>query len=99
MFVRPTDGGAEIQLSQDGVSDQAYALVQWSPDSQAVVAWRTEPGAQNGLSRRVFPSGWGRAKLKTRPYALPGDKFSRYEPNVFGVASRKQTAGGGSVRA
>jgi hypothetical protein len=29
--------------------------------------------------------------MESRPYALPGDKFSKSEPNIFDVASRKQT--------
>src|SRR4029077_15867562 len=36
------------------------------------------------------PPGGGRAKLQTRSYALPGDKFPAYEINLFEVASRKQ---------
>jgi dipeptidyl aminopeptidase/acylaminoacyl peptidase len=28
--------------------------------------------------------------MESRPYALPGDKFSKSEPNIFDVASRKQ---------
>src|SRR5262249_15621044 len=33
----------------------------------------------------------GRAKLHTRPYALPGDKFTSYELNLFDVGSQKQS--------
>jgi len=92
VFVRATDGGEEIQLSQDGASGQAYALIQWSPDSQSVVAWRVEPGDRKEVYLvESSPAGGGRAKLKTRPYALPGDKFSQYEVNVFDVAGRKPT--------
>ena len=39
LFIRPTDG-AERQLSQDGTTNEPYGLVEWSPDSQTVVAWR-----------------------------------------------------------
>lgn len=91
VFVRPADGGEEFQLSHDGQSTDAYGLIQWSPDSQVVVAWRVEPGERKEVYLiETSPAGGGRAKLKSRPYALPGDKFSRYEPNVFEVASRKQ---------
>jgi len=37
------------------------------------------------------PAGGGRAKLQTRPYALPGDRLTQYELNLFDVANRKQT--------
>jgi len=36
------------------------------------------------------PAAGGRARLHTRPYALPGDKFAMYELNLFDVAGRKQ---------
>src|SRR5205823_6046841 len=31
-----------------------------------------------------------RAKLHTRPYTLPGDKFTSYELSLFAVATQKQ---------
>ena len=36
------------------------------------------------------PKDGGRAKLHTRAYALPGDRFTAYELSVFDVASGKQ---------
>lgn len=92
LFVRPTEGGEVIQLSEDGSSEQNYAMIQWALDSHSVVAWRVEPGERKEVYLvESSPAGGGRAKLKTRPYALPGDKFSKYELNIFDVAGRKQT--------
>src|SRR5262249_3119286 len=34
------------------------------------------------------PAGGGRAKLTSRPYPLPGDKVTAYEPWVFDVANK-----------
>src|SRR5262249_41644397 len=34
--------------------------------------------------------GGGRAILKQRPYALPGDKFTKYELSVFDLAALRQ---------
>src|SRR5262249_16568377 len=92
VFVRARDGCEEIALSQDGKEGLAYGMLQWSPDSKTLVAFRTEPGDRKEVYLiELSPKGGGRAKLHTRPYALPGDKFSAHELNVFEVASQKQT--------
>jgi len=84
--------GEPVQLSTDGKADDAYGRVSWSPDSQTVIAWRIEPGDKKDVYLiRSSPKGGGRAELETRPYALPGDKFPRYELNLFNVATRAQT--------
>jgi dipeptidyl aminopeptidase/acylaminoacyl peptidase len=91
VFVRSKDGGAEIQLSQDGREGLAYGMLQWAPDSKTLVAFRIEPGDRKEVYLiESSPKGGGRAKLQTLPYALPGDKFTAYEPNLFNVADRKQ---------
>jgi len=91
LFIRPTDG-AERQLSQDGTTNQPYGLIEWSPDSQTVVAWRIQPGDRKEVYNiETSPAGEGRAILHRRPYALPGDKFTHYEVNLFDAASGKQS--------
>jgi len=86
------DGEEEIQLSTDGKEGNGYRRAEWSPDSKSVIAWRVEPGERKEVYLvRSSPSGGGRATMESRPYPLPGDKFSKSEPNVFDVASRKQT--------
>jgi dipeptidyl aminopeptidase/acylaminoacyl peptidase len=35
------------------------------------------------------PAGGGRARLRARPYDLPGDRLTAYELNLFDVANRK----------
>src|SRR5262249_23132302 len=37
------------------------------------------------------PRGGGRAKLQSRPYALPGDRFARYELWLFDPETGKST--------
>jgi dienelactone hydrolase len=81
----------DVQLSTDGAEDNRYDLLQWSPDSKTLVAFRVTPGDR----KEVFllessPRGGGRAVMHARPYALPGDKFSSYELNVFNVADSRQ---------
>jgi dipeptidyl aminopeptidase/acylaminoacyl peptidase len=94
IFVRGEDG-KEVQLSTDGKDGFAYQRPTWSPDSKSLVAFRVEPGERKEVHLvQSSPPGGGRAKLQTRPYDLPGDKFTSYELNLFDVASRKQTKPG-----
>jgi dienelactone hydrolase len=91
VFVCCQDDGKECQLSQDGKPGLAYGMLQWSPDSQALVAFRIEPGdGKEVYLIESSPQEGGRAKLQKRPYALPGDKFTAYELNLFDVTNRKQ---------
>ena len=86
------DDAKEIQLGTDGKEGLAYGNLSWSSDSKTLVAFRIEPGEPKEVYLvESSPKDGGRAKLKSRPYPLPGDKFAKYEPNVFDVASRKQT--------
>jgi dipeptidyl aminopeptidase/acylaminoacyl peptidase len=91
VFVRSEDDGKEFPLSQDGKPDLDYGMLHWAPDSQALVAFRIDPGDRKEvyLIESSPPEG-GRAKLYTRPYALPGDKLPSYELNIFDIAKRKQ---------
>jgi dipeptidyl aminopeptidase/acylaminoacyl peptidase len=81
----------EIELSQDGRAGLAYGNFSWSPDSTVLVSFRIELGERKEIYLvQSSPPGGGRAKLQSRPYALPGDKFTTYELNLFAVGSRKR---------
>lgn len=83
--------GKEIQLSKDGKTGQAYGMLAWSPDSKALVAFRIEPGERKEVHLiESSPKGGGRALLHSRPYALPGDRFTSHELNLFDVTTQKQ---------
>ncbi len=85
------DDGETIPLSTDGREGNAYGGLAWAPDSKTLAAWRIEPGERKEVFLiRSSPRGGGRAQLETRPYALPGDRFTRHELNLFDVASRRQ---------
>jgi dipeptidyl aminopeptidase/acylaminoacyl peptidase len=92
VFIRSSDPAAqEIQLSHDGLEGLSYGRFSWAPDSTVLVAFRIEPGDRKEVYLvQSSPPGGGRARLRSRPYPLPGDKFATYEVNVFEVASRKQ---------
>ncbi|MBI1840825.1 MAG: prolyl oligopeptidase family serine peptidase [Verrucomicrobia bacterium] len=92
VFIRSrTSEAKDIQLSKDGRDGMAYGRLSWSPDSSKLVAFRVEPGEKKEVYLvESSPKEGGRAKLKTRPYPLPGDRFAKYELNIFDVAGRIQ---------
>jgi dipeptidyl aminopeptidase/acylaminoacyl peptidase len=101
VFVR--DGGdenaKEFQLTQGGTSEIGYERPEWAPDSQTLVTMRVEPGER----KEVFliessPRDGGRAVLHQRPYALPGDKFTSYELNLFRLDQAAAPQGGDSEK-
>ena len=84
LHVRSTQGDTEIQLTEDGREADAYEMPQWSPDGKALIAFRV----RRPVRKEVFliessPRGGGRAVMRSRPYALPGDEFPRYELKLF----------------
>jgi hypothetical protein len=90
VFIRAADG-KETQLSRDGKEGNAYGLLSWSPDSKVLAAFRIEPGERKEVYLiQSSPPGGGRARLRSRPYDLPGDRFTAYELNLFDVAGNKQ---------
>jgi len=91
VFLHSESEGKDFQLTDDGKEKNSYGRLEWSPDSQALIAWRIEPGDHKEVYLvQSSPSGGGRAVLKSRPYDLPGDKLDRYELSVFDIAARKQ---------
>jgi dipeptidyl aminopeptidase/acylaminoacyl peptidase len=90
VFVRSRDG-KEAQLSKDGKEGLAYGMLSWSPDSKVLAAFRIEPGDRKEVYLiESSPRDGGRARLRTRPYDLPGDKLASYELSLFDVATQKQ---------
>jgi dipeptidyl aminopeptidase/acylaminoacyl peptidase len=90
VFVRSRDG-KEVQLSKDGETGKAYGQLEWAPDSKTLVGFRIEPGERKEVYLiESSPPGGGRARLRTRPYPLPGDRFTSHELNLFDVGSEKQ---------
>ena len=90
VFVVAEGKPEEIRLSNDGKEGLSYGRLSWSPDSKTLVAFRIEPGDRKEVYLvQSSPPGGGRAQLRSRPYPLPGDKFTAYELNLFDVAGKK----------
>jgi Prolyl oligopeptidase family/Dipeptidyl peptidase IV (DPP IV) N-terminal region len=91
VLLRDADG-KETQLTKDGKEGLAYGNLEWAPDSKTLIAFRVEPGDRKEVyTIESSPAGGGRAKLQTRQYPLPGDKFTAYEMLLFDVATQKLT--------
>lgn len=85
VYVRPNEeDAAATQLSDDGSDQHSYRMLQWSPDSESLVAFRVTPGDDKEVYRiESSPRGGGRAKLQTSVYPLPGDRLTAFELNLF----------------
>ncbi len=91
VFLRSEEDGTELQLSRDGVEGRAYGMLEWAPDSRTLIAFRIEPGEDKEVHRiESSPDGGGRARLHTRAYPLPGDKFTACELSVFNIDEQRQ---------
>ena len=92
VVVTKVAGSEEITLSKDGSNNNKYTMLQWAGDSKTLVAFRMEPGERKEVHLvESSPRSGGRAKLRSRPYPLPGDKFTAYELNLFNVDKKTQT--------
>jgi hypothetical protein len=86
LFVRAMNGGEEIMLSPDGTPDNSYQSPYWSPNSNNLISFRVEAGRIGEVHLlESSPKEGGRARLQTRRYALPGDKFTTHELNWFDI--------------
>src|ERR1041385_4671435 len=91
LFIKSAVDEKEIQLTRDGKEGLSYEQWSWSPNSKTLAAFRIEPGDKKEVHLiQSSPPGGGRAKLQSRPYALPGDKFAHYELNIFDIATQKR---------
>ncbi|QEF99679.1 Prolyl tripeptidyl peptidase precursor [Stieleria maiorica] len=77
-----------VELDFGAVDGHEIVSPSWSPDGMLVAAWkvqRNEP--PETVTIESSPSSGGRAKVQSRPYRLPGDKYDVYELFVFDAAS------------
>lgn len=89
IFLRDKDG-KETQLTNTGVAANPFASLIWAPDSTALVMFRTEPGDNKEVYMiETSPKDQLAAKLHTRTYPRPGDKFNLHEIHVVDIETKK----------
>ncbi len=90
-FLRDKDG-KESKLTDVGTAGNPFASLIWSPDSATLVLFRTEPGDNKEVYMiETSPKDQLAAKLHTRPYPRPGDKFALHEIHVVDLETKKPT--------
>lgn len=81
-----SDSGEKRAITDDGDDAHRYEMIQWSPDSKTLIAFRHHVVEKQPVHWiRSSPPEGGRAQLETRPYVLPGDPFPKYELVLFSV--------------
>jgi len=95
LYLRATETEQEVPLSRDGRADDRYEIgnLWWSPDSQKLVALRTEP-AQQHLVHLVesSPREQLQPKIRSFDYLKPGDRIAHARPQLFHAATQHQVA-------
>jgi dipeptidyl-peptidase-4 len=102
LWVRDTAGGAETQLTTDGVENFGYAtdnagwqhsdkaIVVWSPDSKQIATFQQDQRKTGDMT--VVSTNVGHPKVETWKYPLAGDKdVTMIERVVIDVAARHTT--------
>ena len=78
-------------LTKDGSAQKPYRFNQWGPKRQFVVFMRITPGELSEVHLlESSPKDSIKAKLHTRKYAQPGDRFDSFE--LFVANTRTQTS-------
>jgi dipeptidyl aminopeptidase/acylaminoacyl peptidase len=89
VFLRAGDE-KETQLTDNGTAGNPFASLAWAPDSSTLVMYRTEPGDNKEVYMiETSPKDQLAAKLHTRPYPRPGDKFALHEMYVASIETKK----------
>lgn len=84
LIIRSGEDNRDIPLTRDGREGHGYGMMQWSPDSNYLIAFRIKtPQRKEVHLVESSPKGGGRAVLHSRAYALPGDEFTAYELCIF----------------
>jgi len=89
IYLKDKDG-QETQLTTVGAMGNPFVSLTWAPDSQALVMFRTEPGDNKEVYMiETSPKDQLPAKLHTRVYPRPGDKFNLHEIHVTDMETKK----------
>lgn len=89
---KPTDDLPARAVTTDGTAERYYQRPVWSPSGSTLLVLRTHPETIKPVHViESSPADGGRAKLHTRPYALPGDPFTSHELWLFDPIKDRKT--------
>ncbi len=90
VYVRPANGGEEIQFTTDGTEQQPYGELVWSPGSDYCIGYKIDPKKDKEVFYILSSvPNTTRGQLKSNAYAQPGDEFTSYEMFVFLLDKKK----------
>jgi hypothetical protein len=89
VYLRNKDN-PETRLTTLGTAANPFAWMTWAPDSRSLVLFRTEPGDKKEVYMiETSPKDQLPARLHTRVYPRPGDKFALHEIHVVDLEAKK----------
>jgi dipeptidyl aminopeptidase/acylaminoacyl peptidase len=99
IWVKHRDTGEEVQLSRDGVKDDAYREpVLISPDGRHAVVMQVQPEQEHPVHFiESSPKDQVQPKLHTHQYLKPGDRIRRERPRLFDLEKRESVAADDSL--
>ena len=87
VFLTPTHGAGERQLTHDGTADNYFEPhVFWSPDASKFIVLRTIPGFNRQVHELDYAVTANEATLVSFFYPKPGDKIAISRPHLFDVS-------------
>jgi len=86
----PADGSPPVALTSDGTAADRYQPpLLWSPDSQKLVAFRSQPVELRQIHFvESSPSDQTQPRLRSINYPKPGDPIAQRQPQLFHVETR-----------
>ena len=94
VWLEPAGGGGGRYATTDGRPDDRYdaSTITWSPDSQKLVVFRTEPAQQRAVHLlESTPTDQLQPKLRTLDYLKPGDRIAHPRPVLVDLVSGTST--------
>ncbi len=90
VWIKHRESGEEVQLSRDGVKDDAYSgQFQISPDGSRFVAMQVKPEQEHKVYFvESSPKDQVQPKLHEHQYLKPGDRIRTERPRLFDLAKR-----------
>jgi dienelactone hydrolase len=97
VVLRDAATNAETKLTTDGIPNNSYNRLIWSPDSQRLIAIRTQSGGDRTVTIvESSPKDQLQPKTTNYFYLKPGDPIPQDRPHLFDIATKKEIPLGGT---